>query len=65
MEILGEPEVEWREIMKTRDKLIHSYSGLNVKILWRIVKNDIPLLTQKLVSIFSKEVNNSKNGLSR
>jgi uncharacterized protein with HEPN domain len=54
LEILGEavknisleftkkyPEIEWREIARTRDKLIHSYFGVDTEILWKIVKYDI------------------------
>jgi uncharacterized protein with HEPN domain len=49
------PEIEWSAIARTRDKLIHSYFGVDVEILWKIVKYDIPELKQKLENITYKE----------
>lgn len=37
------PEVEWREILRTRDKIIHFYFGVDLSIVWDIITVDIPL----------------------
>ena len=35
----------------TRDKLIHEYFGVNLQVLWKAVREDIPPLRRKLVSV--------------
>ena len=49
------PEVEWREISRTRDKIIHSYFGVDLSIVWDIVTVDIPSLRKKLERIAKEE----------
>ncbi|GAB4316306.1 HepT-like ribonuclease domain-containing protein [Pseudothermotoga lettingae] len=49
------PEVKWSMIARTRDKLIHFYFGLDIEVLWKILKDDIPELRQKLEYIMQKE----------
>jgi uncharacterized protein with HEPN domain len=36
------PQIPWREIAGMRDKVVHKYFGLNLKVIWRTVKEDIP-----------------------
>jgi len=36
------PQIQWREIAGMRDKIVHEYFGLNLKVIWRTVKEDIP-----------------------
>lgn len=38
------PEIPWREIAGTRDRLIHGYDGVDHFILWTAVQQDIPPL---------------------
>jgi len=49
------PEVEWKQIARTRDKVIHFYFGIDVSIIWDIIQIDIPNLRYKLESIIEKE----------
>ena len=49
------PEIEWREIARTRDKLIHSYFGVDLDVVWDIVTIDIPRLRQQIEEIIEKE----------
>ena len=44
-------EIEWVKIIGTRDKIIHHYFGVNLDIIWEIIKKDIPKLKQKILKI--------------
>lgn len=49
------PEIEWREIARTRDKIIHFYFEVDLSIVWDIIKVDIPSLIEKLKGVAEKE----------
>lgn len=41
-------EVPWRMIIATRNRLIHSYLGIDDDVLWSIIKTDVPPLLTAL-----------------
>jgi len=47
-------EIEWKEIVGTRDKMIHHYFGIDFNIVWNIIHEDIPIL-KKLIEKIKKE----------
>ena len=64
LEIMDEPEshvpeevrrhhrhIPWRQIVATRNRLIHGDLGIDTDTLWSIVRDDIPLLAGSLAGL--------------
>lgn len=45
------PGIPWRDIARTRDRLIHGYFSVDLDIMWQIVTADLPPLIAELESI--------------
>lgn len=49
-------EIKWKDIIGTRDKMIHHYFGVDLEIVWGIVKEDLHVLKKQLEKIKEKEL---------
>lgn len=47
-------EIEWSDMAKTRDKIIHYYFGVNLEIVWDIIKSKLPSLKPKIIKILKE-----------
>lgn len=45
---LSYPQIPWRMVVATRNKLIHGYLGIDNDTLWSIIQCDIPVLLKEL-----------------
>jgi uncharacterized protein with HEPN domain len=45
------PEIPWRMIIATRNRLIHGYLGVDDDTLWSIVRDDVPDLLASLQAL--------------
>ncbi len=68
LEILGEasknvsqttteayPEIPWKQIAGTRDRLIHGYFDVDLDIVWEIVTSDLPSVITALESVVPRD----------
>jgi len=45
------PEIPWRLVIATRNRLIHGYLGIDNDTLWSIVSDDVPALVDELIRL--------------
>lgn len=46
-------EIDWRQIVGTRNRLVHGYVGINNDTVWDIIQDEIPLLIEQLYALKS------------
>ena len=67
LEILGEaaaqtsqelrdsyPDIQWRDIISMRNKLIHAYFGVDLNMVWTVVKEELPPCRPAIVTLLAR-----------
>ena len=52
------PDIPWKRMAGIRDKLIHEYSGVDLEIIWSVIKEELPPiepLIEKVLNDMEKE----------
>ncbi len=49
------PDVPWMEMYTMRNIVIHEYHGVNLKIIWQTVTEDLPALIPQLEKILAEQ----------
>jgi uncharacterized protein with HEPN domain len=47
--------IPWKQMAGIRDRLIHGYFDVDMEIVWKTVKEDIPPLINQLTELIEKE----------
>ena len=48
--------IPWEDIVGMRHRLVHAYFDINLDILWRTVKDDLPPLITQLEGLIPNEI---------
>ena len=46
------PSIPWRVMYGLRNKIVHDYEGVNLVLIWDLVKEDLPTLNAQLEDLF-------------
>ena len=42
------PQIPWKEMYGLRNRIVHDYEGVNLRLVWEIIQEDLPELEQML-----------------
>ena len=46
-------KIPWKAIYGLRNKIIHDYDGVNLKVIWETISEDLPSLSEQLRQIIA------------
>lgn len=48
------PDIEWSTLAAFRNVLVHDYLGIDIKLVWIVISQDIPEFKRKISRILNK-----------
>ena len=48
------PEVPWRKVVGTRNRLMHAYLGIDMSTVWSIITRELPELRRSLTDLLKR-----------
>ena len=43
--------IEWRGLKSLRNRIVHDYEGVNLRLVWEIIESDISSLKKELIKL--------------
>jgi len=56
-------EIPWKEIVGTRNRLVHGYEDVDLDVVWQVATKDLPVLTGKLRTALVRETGTDQESL--
>lgn len=47
------PNIPWQDIADLRNKLIHEYFGVDARLVWNVIQNDLPPLKEQIQKLLA------------
>lgn len=45
------PQIPWRQIYGLRNRIVHDYEGVNLRLVWEVIESDLPELVRMLEAL--------------
>jgi uncharacterized protein with HEPN domain len=49
------PEIPWIEMRDMRNLVVHEYFGVDLQIVWKTIRDDLPQLAEMLKSVLNRK----------
>ena len=53
--------IPWKQIYGMRNRIVHGYEGVEMRIVWDTIDSDLPLLKKELEIVLRKKCQNNKS----
>lgn len=53
-EVRSHHDIPWQDVIGIRNKLMHEYFGVDVEVVWKTIKEDLPKLRPVIIQILEE-----------